>query len=125
MYRRSTDQSRHPPFVHLPKWRERSARGETGSVVTTTSSDVDYGSFTDRGPWEVEPDKLSWKRGLDQIRADVRASVPHLTRYRRVPPLGRMSTTLRALGLPLAIWALRERGTPTSTADISRRLRIA
>jgi len=38
--------------------------------VTTTSSDVDYGSFTDRGPWEVEPDKLSWKRGLDQIRAD-------------------------------------------------------
>ena len=93
--------------------------------MTTTSADVDYGSFTDRGPWEIEPDKLTWKRGLDQIRRDVHASVPELTRYRRLPPAGRMVTTLRALGLPLAVWGLRERGTATSTADISRRLRIA
>ncbi len=36
-----------------------------------------------------------------------------------------MLTTLRVLGLPLAVWGARERGTPTSTADISRRLRVA
>jgi ubiquinone biosynthesis protein len=36
-----------------------------------------------------------------------------------------MFTTLRHLGLPLAIWGARERGTPQSTAAISRRLRIA
>ena len=101
------------------KWRERSPHDETGSVVTATSTDVEYGSFTDHGPWQVDPDQLSWKRGLDRVRAAVHASVPELTRYRRVPPVGRMLTTLRALGLPLAVWGARERGKETSTADIS------
>ena len=87
--------------------------------MTTTSADVEYGSFTDHGPWVVDPDKLSWKKGLDRVRAAVHASVPELTRYRRVPPVGRMLTTLRALGLPLAVWGARERGKETSTADIS------
>ncbi len=36
-----------------------------------------------------------------------------------------MLLTVRDLGLPLAVWALRERGTETSVAGISRRLRIA
>ena len=93
--------------------------------MTSSATDVEYGSFTDHGPWEIEPDQLSWKRGLDRIRREVHASVPELTRYRRVPPVGRMFTTLRALGLPLAVWALRERGTDDSIAGISRRLRIA
>ncbi|MEY2449604.1 MAG: ubiquinone biosynthesis protein [Acidimicrobiaceae bacterium] len=93
--------------------------------MTAPSVDVEYGSFTDHGPWVVHPDRLSWKRGLDRVRAAVHASVPELTRYRRVPPVGRMLTTLRALGLPLAVWGARERGKETSTADISRRLRIA
>jgi ubiquinone biosynthesis protein len=42
-----------------------------------------------------------------------------------MPPAGRLFTTLRHLGVPLAVWAVRERGKPTSTAAISRRLRIA
>ena len=93
--------------------------------MTTTSADVEYGSFTDHGPWVVDPEQLSWRKGLDRVRVSVHASVPELTRYRRVPPIGRMLTTLRALGLPLAVWGARERGKETSTADISRRLRIA
>jgi len=93
--------------------------------VTGASIDVEYGSFTDHGPWVIDPDQLSWKQGLDRVRRDVHASVPTLTRYRRVPPAGRMLTTLRALGLPLAVWALRERKTDQSIPKISRRLRIA
>jgi ubiquinone biosynthesis protein len=93
--------------------------------VTTISSDVDFGSFTDQGPWTIDPEVLVWRQGLERTRSAVHASVPELTRYRRMPPVGRMLTTLRALGLPLAIWALRERGTETSTAAISRRLRVA
>ena len=93
--------------------------------MTGASIDVEYGSFTDHGPWVIDPDQLSWKKGLDRVRRDVHASVPTLTRYRRVPPAGRMLTTLRALGLPLAVWALRERKTDQSIPKISRRLRIA
>ena len=93
--------------------------------MTGASTDVEFGSFTDNGPWVIDPDQLSWKKGLDRIRRDVHASVPALTRYRRTPPAGRMLTTLRALGLPLAIWALRERKTDQSIPAISRRLRVA
>jgi ubiquinone biosynthesis protein len=91
----------------------------------TTATDLEYGSFTDNGPWTIDPDDLAWREGLDQVRAAVHASVPELTRYRPLPPAGRMLTTLRNLGLPLAVWALKERGRETSTADISRRLRVA
>ncbi|HUS61285.1 MAG TPA: AarF/UbiB family protein, partial [Acidimicrobiales bacterium] len=91
----------------------------------STDTDLDYGSFSDHGPWTLDPDHLAWKPGLDRLRAEVRASVPELTRYRRVPPGGRMLTTLLHLGVPMAIWGTRERGTDRSVAAISRRLRIA
>ena len=87
--------------------------------------DLEFGSFTDNGPWTVDPETLAWKRGLAKLRSDVHASVPELTRYRKVPPGLRMLTTLRHLGIPLAVWAVRERGKEISTAAISRRLRVA
>ena len=91
----------------------------------STNTDLAYGSFSDHGPWSIDPDHLTWKPGLDRLRAAVRASVPELTRYRKVPPGGRMLTTLLHLGLPMAFWGARERGTDRSVAAISRRLRIA
>jgi ubiquinone biosynthesis protein len=93
--------------------------------VTTIPTDVEYGSFTEDAPWIVEPESLAWRRGIDRLRERVHASVPDLTRYRRVPPGGRMLVTVRDLALPLAVWALRERGTERSVPAISRRLRIA
>jgi ubiquinone biosynthesis protein len=95
------------------------------TAAPEVSPDVEYGSFTDHGPWVVEPDAPTWRRDVERLRAAVRASVPELTRYRRLPPGGRMLLTVRDLGFPLAVWALRERGTETSVAGISRRLRIA
>src|SRR4051794_21281677 len=94
-------------------------------MTDTASVDLEYGSFTDHGPWVVDPDALSWRHGLARIRNEVHASVPELTRYRWVPPGGRMLVTVRDLALPLAVWALRERGTESSVPGISRRLRIA
>jgi ubiquinone biosynthesis protein len=94
-----------------------------GSLQLAT--DTERFSFTERGPWTVDPDDLAWKRGLDALRARVHASVPQLTRYRWVPPGARLVVTLRDLGLPLGLWAWRERGRDGSTAAISRRLRIA
>ncbi|MEO7555092.1 MAG: AarF/UbiB family protein [Acidimicrobiales bacterium] len=71
----------------------------------------------------IDPDRLVWKRGLDRVRARVRASVPRLTTPDRVPPLARMAITVWRLGVPIGIWAARERGTDRSIGAISRRLR--
>jgi ubiquinone biosynthesis protein len=112
----------------LIEWPDGSGSGQSDHGVTAPpeiSPDVEYGSFTDHGPWVVDPDALTWRRDVPRLRAAVRASIPELTRYRRLPPGGRMLVTARDLGLPVAVWAVRERGTETAVAGISRRLRIA
>ena len=89
--------------------------------------DLAVGTFSDHPPWLVEPASLRWRIGLDGVRARTRAEVPQLTRARRVPPLRRVVSAARHLGLPIASWALtdRRRGRPTSRAGLSRRLRVA
>src|SRR3982751_2150147 len=90
-------------------------------------SDLELGAFSDDGPWEVELVRLSWLRGLDHVRAAVRAEVPRLVKPRKLPPGGRLAATARHLGVGLAMWAAgkRRRGGSESVADLSRRLRIA
>ena len=91
--------------------------------------DLAIGSFTDDGPWLVEPDRLAWRRRLDRIRAATHAEVPHLTRRRRLPPGARVVRVGRLLGVAVGGWYLVERrrapGTPESRAGLSRRLRKA
>jgi ubiquinone biosynthesis protein len=90
-------------------------------------ADLALGSFSDDGPWVLDPAEISWLRGLDRIRADVRAQVPELTRPRKVPPGLRVGTTVRHLGLAVAVWAAKERrmGGSIKIGGISRRLREA
>ena len=92
---------------------------------TAPSPDLALGAFTERGPWVVDPDRLAWRHGLEGERARTRAEVPKLLRPGRVPPLGRLTRVLRALGPAVGIWYLRERGRPDSRARISHRLRRA
>jgi ubiquinone biosynthesis protein len=95
--------------------------------MAAPSPDTAFGAFTDDGPWVLDPDQIRWKRGLDRLRADVQARLPELTRPRRVPPGFRVVTTVRHLGLAVAIWAGKERrlGGSIKVAGISRRLREA
>lgn len=91
------------------------------------ASDLELGAFSEDGPWEVDLDRLSWRHGLDDVRARVRAQVPALTRVRRIPPGRRLAATARHLGPALAFWAAGKRraGGTVSVADLSRRLRRA
>ncbi len=93
----------------------------------TTPADLAVGTFSDEPPWLVVPAELRWRIGLDRIRARTRAEVPELVRRRAVPPLGRLVSTARHLGLPVATWALteRRRSREVSRAGLSRRLRRA
>jgi len=99
----------------------------TTDPVKTTAPDTAFGAFSDAGPWNVEPDRLSWRRGLAGVRSRLNASLPQLTERRTLPPLRRMGTTLRHIGPALGLWYLRERrrGGSESIAGISRRLRVA
>jgi ubiquinone biosynthesis protein len=91
-------------------------------------SDLAIGAFTDRGPWEVDPDAMVWRRGLDRVRKATAAEVPNLTRRRRLPPGARVLTVGARLSRALGGWALVERRTgdqSRSRAGLSRRLRQA
>ena len=70
---------------------------------------------------------MRWRIGLEGVRARTRAAVPELTRPRRLPPLRRLASTARHLGVPIAVWAGgdRRRSQSVSRAGLSRRLRQA
>ncbi len=89
--------------------------------------DTAIGVFSDDGPWEVEPDGLTWRRGLGAVRADLSAELPRLTRPRILPPARRLGTSLWHLGRALGLWYVRERrrGGSASIAGLSHRLRVA
>ncbi|MEM9033292.1 MAG: AarF/UbiB family protein [Actinomycetota bacterium] len=90
-------------------------------------TDLSLGTFSDAAPWTLDDVELTWRTGLDDARRAARASVPVLTRERRVPPGRRVGTTVRHLGGAIVGWYVRDKrkGAPHSTQGLSRRLRVA
>ncbi len=85
------------------------------------------GSYSDDGPWIVDPAAMPWRVGIDDRRAHVRAQVPGLVAPRRFPPLRRMGEALTRIGGALVSWwALdRRKGAPDSRHGLAHRLRTA
>ncbi len=85
------------------------------------------GSFSDVRPWIVDPERMTWRAGIAEIRARTVARLPELVRRRAIPPLGRFGGAGLRIGAALALWSLRERGrgAVVSRAGLSRRLRGA
>jgi ubiquinone biosynthesis protein len=92
-----------------------------------TPADLSVGAFSDSPPWLVDPDAMTWRIGLDFVRDAVKSEVPRLTRRRRTPPLRRIVTVARHLGLALGAWYFSERkkGRAESRLGLSRRFRAA
>jgi ubiquinone biosynthesis protein len=92
-----------------------------------TSPDVERFSFTERGPWIVEPDTMRWREGIDELRARTRAEGVVLAQPPAIPPAARLAITGTDLGQAIAGWQLfdRRRGGSASRRGISRRLRKA
>ena len=91
------------------------------------ASDLRIGAFTAEGPWIVVPEEMSWRAGIDGLRARTRAEVPELVRRRILPPGGRVVLVSALLGRALAGWYLieRRRSQTESRSGVSRRLRQA
>jgi len=96
-------------------------------IPPDASPDLAIGSFTDRGPWVVDPARLTWRRGIGPLRARTRAEVPTLMRRRRLPPGRRVVRVAAVVGTALGRWYVgaRRRGGVESRADLSKRLRDA
>jgi ubiquinone biosynthesis protein len=95
--------------------------------VTTQKAlpDVAHYSFTDEGPWVVEADKMTWRQGLEVLRAKTATEAHLFAKPPRTPPLARLVRSGTSLGSAIGGWALidRRKGQSTSRAGLSRRLR--
>jgi ubiquinone biosynthesis protein len=97
----------------------------------TERADLAIGAFTPHGPWTIDPDAMAWRFGslsspdVDELRRQAAALAHRLVRPQHLPSVGRLSTVGLRLGWALLGWGLRDRGTPSSRAGLSRRLRPA
>jgi ubiquinone biosynthesis protein len=89
------------------------------------SPDLAIGSFTEEGPWVVDPEAMKWRRDVALLREQAQAQVPKWIAPSRIPPLGRFAQVVGRVGVALGMWAVTARGKPHSRADLSKRLRIA
>ena len=98
----------------------------SGSTAPASPDTAEF-TFTDHGPWVVEPDEITWTRGIGVLRSTTRRQVPALTSRRRIPPPARLAVVTRHLGTAMIGWAVKERraGGSVARAGLSRRLRVA
>ena len=99
----------------------------TAGEEVPVPTDLAEGAFSDRPPWLVDPGRLSWRAGIDVVRAESASWTRSLTRRRRVPPGIDALHVGVVLGAAVGAWYLtdRRRGRPRSRAGLSRRLRRA
>jgi len=97
------------------------------TVSAGSPADLAFGSFSENGPWVVDPDHLVWRGGIDALRRRTRGEVPQLLRRRRLPPGARVVAVGVRLGWAVAAWYALDRGQgrERSRAGLSRRLRLA
>lgn len=89
------------------------------------ADDLDLGSFSEVQPWSLARRKPTWLRRVPELRAAQLRSLPKLTHAPKLPPIRRAFTVVRVLGTEVALWAVLERGKPTSRQGISERVRKA
>jgi ubiquinone biosynthesis protein len=89
------------------------------------SPDLAFGSFSDHGPWVLDPDDIPWQWEIDRVRSGTRREVPRLLSRRHLPPIGRLTRTLVTIGGALGAWLLFEWRRPSSRRGIAHRLRRA
>jgi ubiquinone biosynthesis protein len=92
--------------------------------------DLGIGAFSNNPPWQVDPEHIEWREGIEELRRLTSAEVPSLLRRRRLPPGRRVVAVGTVLGASLACWyaierrqGRREAQPGISRSGLSRRLR--
>ena len=77
-------------------------------AIPDRSPDLEFGSFSDRGPWILDPDQIPWRWEIERLRKGTRQEVPRLLAPGRIPPLGRLARTITEISGALAGWLIFE-----------------
>jgi hypothetical protein len=73
------------------------------------SPDLAIGSWSDRGPWVVEPDAMPWRADVARRRAQARDQVASWLQPGTFPPAGRVARVVGRVGIAVAAWYLIDR----------------
>jgi len=98
--------------------------------MTAPMTDLEWGNFSETGPWDLNREAITWSNVAVVLRNAAQKEVPTLIRSRRVPPIGRLIVVVSRLGWALLPWFIQKRRNKFSTPEESRtyislRLRIA
>ena len=112
------------------RWRRQTLKVSESMSPNDRSRDLQWGSFTERGPWELDPQNIRWLGSTQALRSQANAEVPVLTTPRRLPPGGRVITVTINIIKALAPWFIKKKRNKyvdrsASQADVSLRLRKA
>jgi len=88
--------------------------------VTNTAIDLEWGNFSESGPWNLDRDSISWSRVAIVLRDQAQAEVPRLIRARKLPPLKRLVVVTVRLGWALLPWFWRKKRNRFATPEESR-----
>jgi ubiquinone biosynthesis protein len=88
--------------------------------VTNTANDLEWGNFSESGPWNLDKDSISWSRVAVVLRDQAQAEVPRLIRARKLPPLKRLVVVTVRLGWALLPWFWRKKRNRFATPEESR-----
>ena len=88
--------------------------------VSNSSADLEWGNFSETGPWVLQRDSISWSRVAIVLRAQAQAEVPRLIRARKLPPIKRLVVVVVRLGWALLPWFLKKRRHQFSSPEDSR-----
>ncbi len=94
-------------------------------TTTTPPDDLHLGSFSEDPPWSLADRRMTWRHNVDRLRAQQARQLPRLTKPPKLPPISRAVVVMARLGVALAGWYVRERGSDKSRAGLSRRFRLA
>ncbi|MET0921092.1 MAG: AarF/UbiB family protein [Acidimicrobiia bacterium] len=90
------------------------------------ASDLEFGAFTDHGPWVLDPDAIPWQWEIDRLRGGTRLEVPRLLNPPvSIRPVIRTVRTVITIGTAVLGWLAFEWRRPSSRRGIARRLRGA
>lgn len=88
--------------------------------VTNMTTDLEWGNFSESGPWNLDRDSISWSRVAIVLRDQAQAEVPRLIRARKLPPLKRLVVVTVRLGWALLPWFWRKKRNRFATPEESR-----
>ena len=88
--------------------------------VTNTAIDLEWGNFSESGPWNLDRESISWSRVAVVLRDQAQAEVPRLIRARKLPPLKRLVVVTVRLGWALLPWFWRKKRNRFATPEESR-----